>query len=65
MVGGTIFRLGGGRWGYILAGWGWVRLYFRWVGIGGDGEGGGGGTQFSVNHIKLILVGVDIYGAWF
>ena len=31
--------------------WGWVRV--------------GVGTQFSVNHIKLILVGVDIYGAWF
>ena len=46
---GTLFWVGGGKWGIILGGWGWVVHYIGWVELGGDDRGwvgvsGGGCT---------------------
>ena len=27
----------GGGWIYILGGWGWVDIFYGWIGMGGDG----------------------------
>ena len=35
----ALFSVGGGEWGIILAGWGWVGHYFGWVRVGGDERG--------------------------
>ena len=32
---GHFLWVGGGEWRYILGGWGWVDIFYGWVGVGG------------------------------
>ena len=52
-----LVKMGGGRLRYILGGWGWMNIFYGWVGEGGgifweDGGGrtflwvGGGGWRY-------------------
>ena len=31
----ALFSMGGGWWGNIIGGWGWMQKYFRWMGVSG------------------------------
>ena len=34
-VDGALFSMGGGWWGNIIGGWGWMQKSFRWMGVSG------------------------------
>ena len=31
----ALFSMGGGWWGNIIGGWGWMQKYFRFMGVSG------------------------------
>ena len=30
-----LVKVGGGRWRYISGGWGWMDIFYGWMGVGG------------------------------